>query len=278
MATQGVVTLGRPASVMRNRGHVTNGRDGHADRLQSAQRGFTTRTRARHVHFQGLDAMLCGLLAGILSSHLGRIGGRLPGALEAHHASAGPGDGVPLSVGDGDHGVVERGIHVCHARSDVLTLTPFNARRFFGHRIALLFLLAGDRLGRTLAGAGVCMGALTADRQALTVTQAAIAGQVHQTLDVDSRLTAQITFNRIVTVDGFTDLEHFRIGELVHTTGIFDTNLGHDLLCLGLADAMDVLKRDHNALVGRNVYAGDTGHSGLLLVTQRSAKGAPAQN
>src|SRR5436305_12172494 len=49
----------------------------------------------------------------------------------------------------------------------------------------LLFLLAGDRLGRTLAGAGVGVGALAADGKALAVTQAAIAGQVHQALDVD---------------------------------------------------------------------------------------------
>src|SRR3569833_1152185 len=46
------------------------------------------------------------------------------------------------------------------------------------------FLLAGDRLGRPLAGAGSGVGTLAADRQALAVTQAAIATQVHQALDV----------------------------------------------------------------------------------------------
>src|SRR6185369_7321772 len=50
---------------------------------------------------------------------------------------------------------------------------------------ALLLLLAGDRLGRALAGPGVGVGALAADRQALAVAQAAVAGQVHQALDVD---------------------------------------------------------------------------------------------
>src|SRR5277367_4167516 len=42
------------------------------------------------------------------------------------------------------------------------------------------FLLAGDRLGRALARARVGVGALAADRQALAVTQAAVAGQVHE--------------------------------------------------------------------------------------------------
>src|SRR5271156_1329851 len=57
---------------------------------------------------------------------------------------------------------------------------------------AFLLLLAGDGLGRTLAGAGIGVGALTADGQALAVTQAAIAGQIHQPLDVDGGLAPQV--------------------------------------------------------------------------------------
>src|SRR6185503_2644124 len=52
---------------------------------------------------------------------------------------------------------------------------------------ALLLLLAGDRLGGALAGAGVGVRALAADRQTLAVTEATVAGQVHQSLDVDRR-------------------------------------------------------------------------------------------
>src|SRR5512142_145932 len=51
-----------------------------------------------------------------------------------------------------------------------------------------LLLLAGDRLRRPLAGAGVGVGALAPDRKALAVAQAAVAGQVHEPLDVDRRL------------------------------------------------------------------------------------------
>src|ERR1700733_14963544 len=45
------------------------------------------------------------------------------------------------------------------------------------------FLLAGDRLGGTLARARIRMCALTANREALAVTQAAVAAQIHQALD-----------------------------------------------------------------------------------------------
>src|SRR6185437_16687343 len=46
------------------------------------------------------------------------------------------------------------------------------------------FLLAGDRLGGAFAGAGVGVGTLAADGQALAVAKAAIAAQIHQALDV----------------------------------------------------------------------------------------------
>src|ERR1700734_3387662 len=57
---------------------------------------------------------------------------------------------------------------------------------FFSGAAMLLrhFLLAGDRLGGALARARIGVRALAADRQALAVTQAAIAAQIHQPLDV----------------------------------------------------------------------------------------------
>src|ERR1700712_4474785 len=54
------------------------------------------------------------------------------------------------------------------------------------------FLLAGDRFGRAFAGAGVGVGTLAADRQALTVTQVPIAAEIHQALDVHRGVAAQI--------------------------------------------------------------------------------------
>src|ERR1700691_133322 len=60
------------------------------------------------------------------------------------------------------------------------------------HIISALFLLAGDRLGRTLAGACVGVGALPANRQAAAVTQPAIAAEIHQPLDVHRDFAPQI--------------------------------------------------------------------------------------
>src|SRR5262249_42119655 len=75
-------------------------------------------------------------------------------------------------------------------------------------------LLAGDRLGGALAGAGVGVGALAADRQSLAVTQAAIAAQIHQALDVHRHFAAQVAFDQIVAVDGFADLDDLGLGQV----------------------------------------------------------------
>src|ERR1700761_3085086 len=63
------------------------------------------------------------------------------------------------------------------------------------------FLLAGDRLGGTFARARVRMSTLTANREVPAVTQATIATEVHQTLDVHCDFAAEITLDEIVAVD-----------------------------------------------------------------------------
>src|SRR3954449_12308532 len=50
--------------------------------------------------------------------------------------------------------------------------------------VLALLLLAGDRLRLALAGAGVRVRALTANRQAAAMAQATIGAEIHQALDV----------------------------------------------------------------------------------------------
>src|SRR6185295_2232962 len=78
-----------------------------------------------------------------------------------------------------------------------------------------LFLLAGDRARRPLAGPRVGVGALAAHRQALAVAQAAVAAEVHQPLDVHRHLAAQIALDLVVAVDHLADADDLVIGQLV---------------------------------------------------------------
>src|SRR5665213_1804961 len=54
-----------------------------------------------------------------------------------------------------------------------------------------LFLLAGNRLGRALTGPCIGMRALAAHRQAAAVTQAAVATEIHEPLDVHGDFAPQ---------------------------------------------------------------------------------------
>ena len=82
-----------------------------------------------------------------------------------------------------------------------------------------ILLLAGHGLARTLAGAGIGLGALAADGQALAVTQAAVAADVHQTLDVHAHLGAQVAFDLVAGFDDAAELADFVVGEVAGLLG-----------------------------------------------------------
>src|SRR5262245_2301995 len=62
----------------------------------------------------------------------------------------------------------------------ILDPSPGSARASPVQQMSALLLLPGDRPRRTLARARVCVGPLSAHRQAAAMTQAAIAPEVHQ--------------------------------------------------------------------------------------------------
>src|SRR6185312_10257242 len=92
------------------------------------------------------------------------------------------------------------------------------------------------------------------------MTQAAIAAEIHQPLDVDAGLAAKVTLDNVVAVDHFADLQHFRVAQLADATLHRKLHLLHDFSGALFADAMDVLQRDQHALVGWDIHAGNTGH------------------
>src|SRR5690606_28159276 len=203
---------------------------------------------------------------GVLGDNLGRVSGRLAGAAEVALAGAGPGNDLPLRVGDRNDRVVEGGQHVGDAGRDVLRtlrladldraqlfLEKILSRRLLRHTTnefhglfrrrssgrsrrrldgrgrcgraratgggscgllggllllglrgsGILFGHGENRLGgfrdangvaRALAGAGVGLRALAADREAAAVTNAAVAADRLKALQVGGDLTSEVTF------------------------------------------------------------------------------------
>src|SRR3954469_14411532 len=134
-----------------------------------------------------------------------------------------------------------------------------------------LLLLAGDRLGLAFAGARIGVRALAADRKAPAMAKPAVAGEVHQPLDVHGGLAAKVAFDREILVDRFTDVQDFLVGQVLDTLLGRDAELLGDLLGRGAADTVNVGQRDFDALVGGDVDPGNTSHSLPFFLAPRGA-------
>src|SRR3954453_14625589 len=93
-----------------------------------------------------------------------------------------------------------------------------------------LFLLARDRPRLALAGAGVGVRALAANRQAPAVPEAAVAGEVHQPLDVHRGVAAKVALDLVIAVDRLADVADFLVGQLLDPLFRRDAELGDDAL------------------------------------------------
>src|SRR6185437_13504180 len=246
--TSDAAALAGTAAVVRDRRHVADRSDVEAGRLDGAQRRFAPGTGAGNLNLKRAQAVLAGLAHGVLGRHLRRERRRFARALETHRAGRRPRDGVALRIGDGNHRVVERRIDVRDAGDDVFALLAADASAFLGHasilyalasarnsmllRTSGLLLLARNGLRLALAGAGVGVRALAADRKLLAMAQAAIGAEIHQALDVDRHLAAQIALDHIIAVDGLADLQHFGVRKLENAALVGDMHLLADLLGL----------------------------------------------
>ena len=90
--------------------------------------------------------------------------------------------------------------------------------------------------------------------------QPPVAAEIHQPLDIHCDFAPQITFDHIVTIDHFPDLQHLLVGELGHPAGLRHIYFLHDFMSLSWPNPMDILQCNNNALVGRNIHPCDAGH------------------
>ena len=104
------------------------------------------------------------------------------------------------------------------------------------------------------------MRALTADRQALAVPQAPIAGQIHQPFDVHRGVAAKIAFDHVLGIDGFADVQHFLVRQVRDALGRIDPQLVCNLAGLEGTDAVNVGQRNNHALVSGDIYPRNTSH------------------
>src|SRR6476620_1565274 len=143
-------------------------------------------------------------------------------------------------------------------------------------RTSQLFLQSGRCLARTLAGAGVGAGALAAHGQTTAMTEAAVAADVHEALDVHRGFTTQITLNG-EQADLLANLFEFGVRQILDLFCIGDVACLANLASTGATDAKNCSQADFGVLLRRNVDTSDTSHVrplNLLKISPGAACGA----
>src|SRR5258706_3466292 len=118
----------------------------------------------------------------------------------------------------------------------MLLMKPRTCMRGFALLTEFLHaLLAGNRLARTLAGAGVRAGALAADRERAAMSMAAIAADVAQAGDVLLDRAAQSAFDQKALVDEADDFRQFLFGQVLGAPLAVDARFLEHLSAVGSA-------------------------------------------
>ena len=102
------------------------------------------------------------------------------------------------------------------------------------------------------------MRSLSAAGQTFTMTQTAVAAQVHQAFNVNTDFTAKFAFDMIFMVNQFTQFQNFIIRQLAYAAGVCDVQFPADFAGQCPADAVDIRQSDNHALVRRNIYTSNT--------------------
>src|SRR5690554_4343982 len=122
------------------------------------------------------------------------------------------------------------------------------------------FLLASDGTARSLAGTCVRLRSLATDGQATTVAEATVATDVHEALDVELHLAAQVTLDLEFLLDHAAEAGDLGFGEVLDPGVRADFSLGEDRLRARESDAVNVRQSVLDTLVARKINSGYTCH------------------
>jgi len=101
------------------------------------------------------------------------------------------------------------------------------------------------------------------------VSNATIATEIHQSLDIHGELTPQIAFNNEIC-NRISQLDNFGFREILYLCLRCNASRLTNLLCARIADSVDRGQRDHDMLVDRYVYACYSSHFNYLLISAAS--------
>jgi hypothetical protein len=128
-----------------------------------------------------------------------------------------------------------------------------------------LFLQSRSAFARTFAGACIGASALAAHRQATAMTEAAVAADVHQALDVHRGFAAQVTLDG-VQADLIANLFKIAVSQILDLFAVSNPTSLADFASASATDAENSRQADFGMLMRRNIDTSDTSHSVLYLL------------
>jgi hypothetical protein len=96
------------------------------------------------------------------------------------------------------------------------------------------------------------------------VAKPPIAANLHQPLDIQVHLTAEIALNRKVAVDVVSQARYLIFRQLLHPGLRSDADSGYRFSAFGRTDSMDVSESHMDWLLIRDVHTCDTSQPTLL--------------
>jgi hypothetical protein len=139
----------------------------------------------------------------------------------------------------------------------VLRRKPARRVRTFNKRKLLL-----DRLARALAGTSIGTGTLATNRKAAPMTQAAIAAQIHQSLDRHTDLASQVALNGVFGDCGAQAL-NVDFGQITNLGGRHDAGRLANLLRTGSTDPVNALQTYPGMFLDRQIDSGNARHQAI---------------
>lgn len=106
--------------------------------------------------------------------------------------------------------------------------------------LARRFLLRHGHPSGTFPSAGVCMRALTTNRQCATMSEPAIAANVHQSLDVHLDALAEVAFNLALRFEDRSDATQLVLVQVLNPSINVHRGLVQNRTCARTADTVDV--------------------------------------
>ena len=199
--------------------------------MDATDGGFTAVARTLDVGDYLTQSQVEGYLCAVGSSLLCSVRSVLLRTTESHLTSGRPRNGLTFAVCQSNNDIVKRRVNMKLSLCANLDISLLCRSCFLCHSRLLFssFFLVCNCLFLTLARTSVVFCALTTYGKSETMTDAAIAADVHETLDVELYFGAEVTLDLVVFTNDFTNLTSLFVGPVLYFNVFVNTGLCQNL-------------------------------------------------